>query len=378
MSEKAQNLNHLQQRINSMKELNVLSLFNGMSGGLMALKELNINVGNYYSSDIDKFANKATKEMFPEVIQLGDIRNHKKWDIDLSSIDLLLAGFPCQAWSMAGKMKGDNDPRGALVHDLIDIFTRIKNTNPDVKFLFENVNMKKEFLDYINDLFGIKPIKINSSLVSAQNRVRLYWTNIDNVSQPKDKGITWGDIREHGVNSFYYTERGLQWIARHSRRKNKTLDVWGDNDKGQMCEASDYKSYSSQRFYGICDFPTDKECIAAMRGRYLLNGKRNDKLQSTKGNTTQYIEFRHDGKSNCLTTVDKDNVIVPFTLPNRIPVNMFFFRYKTVRESARLQTIPEYHIDTLLNSGISKTQLLKMIGNGWTHNVITHIFKNLN
>ncbi len=348
-----------------------------MSFGRMALDELNVNVDNYYSSEIDKYANLATEVMYPDVTQVGDVTEWREWDIDLGSINLLLAGFPCQAWSMAGSMKGDADPRGALIHDLIAIWQEIKKHNPKVKFLFENVKMKKEFSEYVNNLFGVEPICINSSLVSSQNRVRYYWTNIEGLEQPEDLGITWGDIREHGVNEYYYTEKGLQWLARHSRRKNKTLDVWSDNDKAQMCEASDFKNYSSQRFYGVCDLPSDQQVIGAMRGRYLVNNKRNDKAQKEKGNTAQFIEFRHDGKSNALTTVAKDNVAVPFTLPNRIPVDMFFFRYKTVRESARLQTVPEKHIDVLLESGISKTQLLKMLGNGWTHNVIVHIFRNL-
>lgn len=357
--------------------MNVLSLFNGMSFGYMALQSLGKPITNYYSSEIDKYANQATQTMFPDVVQLGDVTKWKEWDIDLGSIDLLLAGFPCQAWSMAGKQKGDDDPRGALVHDLIAIWSEIKKHNPNVKFMFENVKMKKEFLDYINKLFGVEPICINSSLVSAQNRNRYYWTNIGDVKQPTDKNITWGDIRERGVDSFYYTEKGLNWLAKHSQRKNKTLDVWGNDEKAQMIEASHYKNYSAQRFFGICDVPTNKECIGAMRGRYLVDGKRNDKEQTKKGNTAQFIEFRYDKKSNSLTTVRKDNVVVPFTLPNRIPVDLFFFRYITPRECFRLQTVPEHHIDTLLNSGISNTQLYKMAGNGWTHDVITHIFDAL-
>ncbi|MAF36322.1 hypothetical protein CL622_04355, partial [archaeon] len=138
--------------------MNVLSLFNGMSCGMMALERLNIKVGKYYSSEIDKYANKASETLYPEIIQLGDATKWQDWSIDLGSIDLLMAGFPCQAWSMAGKQKGDNDPRGALVHDLINIWNAINhergNQGKDpVKFLFENVKMKKEFLDYINNLF---------------------------------------------------------------------------------------------------------------------------------------------------------------------------------------------------------------------------------
>ena len=222
---------------------------------------------------------------------------------------------------------------------------------------------------------------INSSLLSAQNRQRLYWANWK-ITQPEDKHITWGDIREHGVNEYYYTEKALQWLARHSQRKNKTLDIWQDDEKAQMCEASDCKNYSSQRFFGICDLPTDKECIAAMRGRYLVNGKRWDDPAGLKGKTQQYIEFRYDGKSNALTTVQKDGIVVPFTLPNRIPVDMFFFRYKTPIESERLQTLQDNFTKYGINEKgeiieIPKTTRYKVLGNGWTADVITHIFNCL-
>ena len=121
--------------------------------------------------------------------------------------------------------------------------------------MLENVKMKKKSQDVISSHLMCEPVFINSSLVSAQNRNRLYWTNISDVSQPKDRGICWGDVREVGVNSYYYTEAAMQWLARHSQRKNKTLDVWQDGKKAQMVEASHYKKYSSQRFFGVCDFP---------------------------------------------------------------------------------------------------------------------------
>ena len=361
--------------------MQVISLFNGMGFCKMALDSLGVKVDKFYSSEIDKYANQATQAMFPDTIQVGDVLNWRDWDIDWSSIDLVTGGFPCQAWSMAGKQLGDKDERGMLFWVMLDIIKHVKHFNPDVKFLIENVRMKKEFEEYItthteNALGKVYKVLINSALVSAQNRNRYYWTSFA-VGQPEDRGVTWGDIRERGVNGFYYTEKGLQWIARHSQRKNKTLNVWSDHEKAQMVEASHYKNYSAQRFFGVCDVPSDKSVIAAMRGRYLINGKRNDKEQAKKGNTAQFIEFRHDEKSNSLTTVQKDNIVVPFTLPNRIPIDMFFFRYITPSECFRLQTVPEHHIDTLLNADISNTQLYKMAGNGWTHDVITHIFKGL-
>jgi len=363
-----------------MKALNVLSLFNGMGFGRMALETLNIPVNKYFSSEIDKYANQATQALFPDVIQLGDVTKWQDWeliniDFDLGEIDLLLAGFPCQAWSMAGKQKGDDDPRGALVHDLINIWKQINLCRAElgkgpVKFMFENVKMKKEFLDYINNLFGVEPICINSSLVSAQNRKRYYWTNVKGVEQPEDKGVLLKDILLDGSNK-----------------------------------------------------------CGAIRGRYIVDVKRADhKVTSQTGITEQRLEVRADNKTNYLTTVQKDNVVVIdekyfvsekqvsrldisnlenggaricFKSPGQnrdkseclmardykgISGKQFFtvamsegrLRKLTPHEYMRLQTVPEHHIDTLLNSGISNSQLYKMAGNGWTHDVITHIFKGLN
>lgn len=309
----------------------VLSLFNGMSFGMMALEALDIKVKKYYSSEIDKYANQATKALFPDIIQLGDVTKWREWDIDFSSIDMLLAGFPCQAWSMAGKQKGDSDPRGALVHDLIDIWQEIKILNPNVKFMFENVRMKKEFLDYINRLFGVEPISINSALVSAQNRVRYYWSNIEGIDQPNDKGIVLSDILE---------------------------DV--SNKCGRMV------------------------------GRKINpdTGKRDD--YNPKIDTVQRLEARLDNKSGCLTTVQKDNLIIrnksktvrsggrgSYDRHEWDSVDNLHTRKLSVRECFRLQTVPENKIEILLSAGISNRQLYKLCGNGWTHDVITHIFKGL-
>lgn len=237
--------------------------------------------------------------------------------------------------------------------------------------MLENVRMKKEFLDVISEQLGVDPVFINSALVSAQNRQRYYWANWE-FGLPEDKGIVWGDVREHGVNEYYYTEKGLQWLARHSQRKRKTLDVWSDEEKAQMVEASHYKNYSSQRFFGVCDVPSDKEVIASMRGRRINPEtlSRDDKNHDIK--PEQYIEFRYDEKSNCLSTVGKDNVVVPFTLPHRIPLDMFFFRYITPIECERLQTVPDNY-----TAHVSNTQRYKMLGNGWTVDVIAHIFKHI-
>lgn len=348
--------------------MNVLSLFDGMSCGQIALNRVGIKYDNYFASEIDKYAIQVTQKNYPNTKQIGSVTEVK--GDDLPKIDLLIGGSPCQGFSFAGKQLNFDDDRSKLFFEFVRLLKEIKPKY----FLLENVLMKKEYQEVITDYLGVEPMFINSALVSAQNRKRLYWTNIPNITEPVDKQIVWGDVRERGVDAenYYYTEKAMQWLARHSQRKGKTLDVHKDNEKMQMIEASHHKKYSSQRFFGVVDLPKNQQVVAAMRGRYLVNGKRQDGKQKTKGLTKQYIEFRYDGKTNALTTVTKDNVVVPFTLPNRIPADEFFFRYITPLECERLQTVPDGYTDC-----VSNTQRYKMLGNGWTVDVIAHIFKNL-
>lgn len=186
--------------------MKVLSLFDGMSCGQLALKKLGIKVDKYYASEIDKYAIQVTQANFPETIQVGDVCNLKAEDYQ--DVDLILAGSPCQGFSFAGKQLAFDDPRSALFFEFIRLLKEIKPKY----FLLENVKMKKEFLEVIteqvsacypdfkggDDLFGgrIEPILINSALVSAQSRQRYYWTNIPNVEQPEDLGIVLRDILE--------------------------------------------------------------------------------------------------------------------------------------------------------------------------------------
>lgn len=307
--------------------MNVLSLFNGYGGCILALQELNIKVDKYYSSEIDKYANKAAEVLYPGTIQLGDITKWKEWNIDFSTIDLLTAGFPCQAWSIAGKQEGDNDPRGALVHDLIDIWSEIKKHNPNVKFFFENVKMKKEFLDYINQLFGVTPICINSALVSHQNRVRYYWHNLGDTNQPNDTNKNLIDILDLTLPDCN--------VGLVVREKSKTVRVGGRNSP-----------FGSKQEW---DSPFQRV--------------------TKKGKVKPGIE-----KAACLTGgansggnhSDMDIIHTEFST-----------RRYSLRECARLQGIPESKIDILLNCGISNSQLYKMLGNGWQLDTIKHIFKGL-
>ena len=175
--------------------MKVLSLFDGISCGQQALKELNISLDKYYSSEVNKYAIAITQYNFPDTIQLGDINNWRKWDIDWSSIDLVMGGSPCQGFSFAGKQLNFEDPRSKLFFVYVNILNHIKKQNTNVKFLLENVRMKKEYQDIISKYLGVNPVIINSALVSAQNRVRLYWANWD-IEQPEDKGVLLKDILE--------------------------------------------------------------------------------------------------------------------------------------------------------------------------------------
>ena len=169
--------------------MNVLSLFDGISCGQLALNRANINYDNYFASEIDKNAIKVTQHHYPNTVQLGDVT---KIEFIASKIDLLIGGSPCQSFSFAGKQLNFDDSRGKLFFE----FVRLKNELQPKYFLLENVVMKKEYQDVITQYLGVEPIKINSSLVSAQNRVRLYWTNIPNVKEPEDRNISLSEILE--------------------------------------------------------------------------------------------------------------------------------------------------------------------------------------
>lgn len=293
--------------------MNVLSLFDGKSSGYTAMEMAGKPVTNYYSSEVDKYAIKVSNAIHPNQTRLGDVTRWREWNIDWASIDWLFGGFPCQAWSMAGKQLGDKDERGMLFWVMLDIMKHVKNLNPNVKFLIENVKMKKEFEGYIThhmqEAVGVvHKTLINSALVSAQNRNRYYWTNFD-VSQPEDKGVTWGDVREWNAEErFYYSEKAFSWLSRHAERKGKDLTLYTVKGKMQMVEASHFKSYSGQRFFGVLD---------------------------------------HKG-----------------------------VRYVTTRECFRLQTTPENIIDKMLACGVSNSQLYRIAGNGWTDEVVAHILRH--
>lgn len=221
--------------------MNVLSLFDGMSCGRIALRELGIEPEHYYASEIDKFAISQTRLNFPDTIHLGDVTKWREWEIDWGTIDLILAGSPCQGFSFAGKQLAFDDPRSKLFFVFVDILSHVKALNPDVFFLLENVNMKKEHMRVITEYCGVHPVNINSNLVSAQNRNRWYWTNIrtkkvglfgeihSDIPQPKDEGILLRDILEEEVDEKYYlSEKAIRYILNDKRMEKRFTQIDGD------------------------------------------------------------------------------------------------------------------------------------------------------
>lgn len=304
--------------------MKVLSLFDGISAGQLALRQANKTIDQYYASEVDKYAIQLTQRNFPNTIQLGDVTKWREWDIPWGEIDLVMGGSPCQGFSFAGKQLNFDDPRSALFFVFVDICHHVADHNPKMRFLLENVRMKKESQAVITGYMGVEPIPINSSLVSAQNRYRLYWTNIPNVTQLDDQGILLRDIIESGfVNE----------------EKSATI-------KSQYYKASRANFERSGTFHatGVID-PIDERMVTS------------------------------DGKAYCLTA-RYDGAVAWNSIERKqrtmIAVDPKNFRKLTPVECERLQTFPDHFTE-----GVSKTQRYKALGNSWTVSVITHIFKNL-
>jgi len=360
-----------------MKPINVFSLFDGMSCGQLALQKAQVPVGTYHASEIDKWAMKVTTKNFPFTLHMGDITKLEDWRLkvirDEVGIDLVMGGSPCQGFSFAGKNLNFEDSRSKLFFDFVRVLKILKPKY----FLLENVRMKKESQDVISEYLGVEPIAINSNLVSAQNRHRLYWTNIP-FSIPDDKGIILADILEDGVTD---------------REKSHCLDA-------NYFKGGNLKSYFQKHRRQL----VFNNKGGAIRGRYDKNGK-----------IKQQLELRPDDKTNSLTTVQKDNVVVRVpelksafgaciqvgeadlkghdiikrvyspkgkapTLTTmggghrepKVIVDELTWRKLTPLECERLQTVPDGYTE-----GVSNTQRYKMLGNGWTVDVVAHILKGI-
>lgn len=273
---------------------NVLSLFDGMSCGQLALDALGIKVNNYFASEIDSYAIEIAKKNYPNTKHLGSVVDVK--GSDLPRIDLLIGGSPCQSFSNAGDGSG-LDGKSKLFWEFVRV---LKETKPTY-FLLENVKMKKEWEKIITDTLGVEPIAINSRLLTAQNRPRLYWTNIPNVIQPIDRGIVLKDILQDQVEEkFYLSDKAIDYMSR------------------------------------------------------LRNGKPR----------WEYHTNPLDGKSACLTANMYKGV--PYGVIKELK------RRLTPIECERLQSVPDNYTE-----GVSNTQRFKMLGNGWTIDVIAHILNEM-
>ena len=292
---------------------NVLSCFDGMSCGRLALDKAGINYDNYYASEIDNAVIKVAQTNYPSTIQLGDIINWKSWDLE--NIDLIIGGSPCQGFSSSGKGLNFSDPRSKLFFEFVAV---IKHYKPKY-FMLENVKMKQEWIDIITDVIGVKPILINANLVSAQNRNRLYWCNWE-VKQPTDRGIKLSSI----------LTKDNHWSPAHivGRRIDPATNTRKDYDK------------------------------------------------SIPYTQTLQVKKCSD-KMGCLTTVSKDSLLSCLPHGRYIDAYNSLTKNKDWRELTpieyeRLQTLPDNY-----TSPASDSARRKMCGNGWNVNTIVHIFNSM-
>ena len=376
------------------KVMNVLSLFDGMSCGQIALNKAGIKYDAYFASEVDKYAIKVAQTNYPNTIQIGDVTKVDHTRLPFGGIDLLMGGSPCQGFSFAGKQLNFDDPRSKLFFE----FIRLRDELKPKYVLLENVRMKKESENVITKYMGFPPQAMNSADVSAQNRHRLYWFGYLNesleyeqipISPIKDKGIVIKDILEDLPFEDIPNYLNNTWCGRRRGDLVKSVDdpkahcltasMW----KGQIPTfvkkpvqvgvADNIKGYDIiKRVYS----PNGKSpTLTTMQGGHRqpkvaigrIVNRRLDENGVRKDNQlelpfTKQLEVSSADKSNCLTTVQKDNVVVHKEL----------YRKLTPLECERLQTVPDNY-----TNHVSKTQRYKMLGNGWTVDMIAHIFKGI-
>jgi len=373
--------------------MNVLSLFDGMSCTQIALQKLGITPTKYFASEIDQYAMKVTQTNFPDTIQLGDVT--KVNADDLPEIDLLIGGSPCQGFSFAGKRLNFDDPRSKLFFEYVRL---LKDLKPKY-FLLENVRMKQESQDVISEQLGVQPIVLNSNLVSAQNRHRLYWTNIPVDGLPEDRGIKLRDILEHGytdrekshcVDANYFKGGNLKSYFLKNRRQ--LVFGFADDDKTTsgliLAGEADVKGHGyNRRVY----HPDGKApSLAAASGGNLepkvlwpasIVGRRiNDdgvrKDYDKDVPITQCLEVHEVDKARCLSTVEKDTLVSDLPegrYPDAYSNDMrLAWRKLTPLECERLQTVPDGYTDH-----VSNTQRYRMLGNGFTVDSIAWLLKGM-
>lgn len=331
--------------------MKVISLFDGIACGYEALKRAGIKIDQYVACEIDNNAIKIAKKNHPDIIENGDVMT-----IDFSKFkgfDLLIGGSPCPSFSVAGKQKGFSDSRGKLFYEYLKALKEIKPKY----FLYENVAMKKEFQDEMSKQFGCEPIMINSNLVSAQNRKRLYWTNIPNITQPIDKKIVLADIVHENEINF----KGN--LEPYKVPFDKTLQIL---DKEVYRGKIGYFRQDSQanRIYSIhgkaVTLCGEAGGGAAKMGQYLFGCITPDRVNKRQNGQ----RFSEGNKFYTLTAQDRHGILIDGYIRKLTPI-----------ECERLQTLPDGYTEC---EGVSENARYKALGNGWTVDVIAHMFKNIN
>lgn len=412
--------------------IKVLSLFDGMSCGQIALDQLGIKVDTYYASEIDKYAIEIAQKNYPNTVHVGDIT--KLDPKDFADVDLIMGGSPCQGFSFAGKQLAFDDPRSVLFFEFIRLLKAIKPKY----FLLENVRMKKEFIevitqqvsecypDYTNglDLFGgrIEPILINSSLVSAQSRQRLYWTNIPEIQQPEERGIFLRDILEtepetftamsdkflkrngdrscmidlnkekaSNLSAMEYVKNGRQgnYLACDSSGKPKQVGKIKDGGQGNRIYSQNGKSSTLSAQSGgtagvgntLVETKPKQVGVAAdklpdkanvIKSNYYKSSKANFENDTSKGGKFSATGVPLESKIRNKSKTVRSGGRLSYDKHEWDSVDELHWRKLTPLECERLQTVPDNYTE-----GVSNTQRYKMLGNGWTVEVIKHIFKNI-
>lgn len=374
-----------------MNPITVLSLFDGISCGRVALQRANIPVAKYYASEIDKYAIQVTQKNWPDTIQLGDVKN--VWARNLPKIDLLIGGSPCQDLSIA---KNDREGLKGARSGLFWHYVRLLRTCKPKYFLLENVaSMPKEAKEIITREMGVEPILINSALVSAQQRKRLYWTNIHNITQPEDKGIVLKDILEnfgskeqilynrYNQSTMYEKSSSLGTNPQCATAKTGQIVVMRVPEatkKGyaEIMPGECVKPVRLGGFYGQttrCGIYSEESKSPTLTASMGMGGgfvpmvpERLGNIEGQKDNQANRI-YSVRGKSVSLNANGGGGVAKTGLYKIDLPDGDYVIRKLTPKECERLQTLPDNY-----TAGISDTQRYKCIGNGWTVDVIAHIF----
>jgi|TARA_R110000803_G_scaffold127759_2_gene195129 DNA-cytosine methyltransferase len=326
--------------------MNVLSLFDGMSCGQIALNNLGIKVDKYFASEIDKYAMEIAKKNFPDIIHVGNVEFVTKSMLN-NKIDLIIGGSPCQGFSRAGKGLNFEDPRSKLFFEFVRL---IKECKPKY-FMLENVKMNKESRDIISEYLGVEPIYIDSALLSAQTRKRYYWTNIPNISEPIDKGIILKDI-------IQTTEelKGSEVDERMVTNKGKAYCLTARYSGATWWNSIERSQRTMIRIEDKVCFPeaTKKGYVAAGIGQGI-------DIQYPNSQTRRGRLLKE--KSHCIQAGSVNQGIIN---------EKYNWRKLTPIECERLQTVPDNYTE-----GVSNSQRYKMLGNGWTVKVIEHVLTNM-